>query len=607
MNPSTGDDRIARRVRILPALLARAPWWLAVLVGVLLTTAGGWLVLRPLTALSVLGWYVGLSCVLSGLGDLLPRPGADLAARGSRTDILVGAAWVLVGLAALVVVGRSVDLLGPVIAVALLASGAVALLRLLRDRSAERWLAALVGLAEVAFGLLALLWPDASLIVIAVLFGGRTLLLGLTLLRRGLIARLRRRTADPDDPAAASTARGRTRRGWTRWASAVLVVALAGVTLLVSHSLRDGAPVTDAFYDAPDVLPDEPGTLIRWDAYDGDVPVGMTGYRLLYATTNADGAIVLASAVLAVPTGAAAPAPLITWAHGTVGVTRACAPSIGDDALSSDGTPAVDQLAANGWAMVATDYPGMGTEGDFPYLIGEGEGRAVLDAARAARQVPGVELAGQTAIWGHSQGGHAALWAGQLAATYAPDLDVVGTAALSPASDPEAIAESVLAHPEALGASLAVAYVVDAYTRYYPDLSFDAVVAPSARTLVREAAARCTGQAGTLVTVLAGLAVSRDQPIVATDALDGAFGDLLRANTPTGPWSAPLLLAQGEDDEVIDIAINEQYVADLQASGTDLTWLTYPGGTHMSILAPGQPLTAELIAWTQTRFADDAG
>lgn len=611
MTTGPGERPPARRSRALPGLVARAPWWLAVLLGVLLTGLGGWLLVRPLTALGVLGWYVGLSCVVSGVADLLPRPpavpGATAAAGSSdpapgapapsRTDLLVGAAWVLVGLAVLAVVGRSVDLLGPVIALALLASGVVAVLRLVRDRSAERWLGALVGLAEIAFGLLALLWPDASLIVIAVLFGGRTVLLGLVLVHRGLTTRWRR-PGHPD----------RRRRPRvvlaTRWAAAVLVVVLAAGTLWVSHVFRAGAPVVDAFYDAPATFPDEPGTLVRWEPYAGELPAGTTGYRLLYVTTDAEGTAVLASAALAVPTDAAGPAPLITWAHGTVGVARACAPSLGTDALSGDSTPATDALAANGWAMVATDYPGMGTEGAFPYLIGEGQGRAVLDAARAARQVPGVSLSDETAIWGHSQGGHAALWAGQLAATYAPDLDVVGTAALSPASDPEAIAESVLAHPETPGSSLVVAYVVDAYTRYYPDLSFGDVVVPSARTLVREAATRCTSQAGTLVTVLAGLAVSRDQPIVRTDALDGPFGDLLRANTATGSWNAPLFLAQGDADEVIDVAINERYVADLRTAGTDLTWTTYPGGTHMSILAPGQPLPDALVAWTAERFAD---
>ena len=65
-------------------------------------------------------------------------------------------------------------------------------------------------------------------------------------------------------------------------------------------------------------------------------------------------------------------------------------------------------------------------------------------------------------VWGHSQGGHAALWAGQLAPTYAPELPIVGIAALSPASDPLALSVSVVDHPGGLGASLAISFVVTA-------------------------------------------------------------------------------------------------------------------------------------------------
>ena len=100
----------------------------------------------------------------------------------------------------------------------------------------------------------------------------------------------------------------------------------------------------------------------------------------------------------------------------------------------------MESLARNGWGIVATDYIGEGTLGAYPYLIGQGEGRSVLDSIRAAHQVDDLDLSDQTVVWGHSQGGHAALWAGQLAPTYAPELQIRGIAALSPASDPLALA-----------------------------------------------------------------------------------------------------------------------------------------------------------------------
>jgi pimeloyl-ACP methyl ester carboxylesterase len=98
-----------------------------------------------------------------------------------------------------------------------------------------------------------------------------------------------------------------------------------------------------------------------------------------------------------------------------------------------DETFALDNLLGHGWAVMVTDYPGMGTDaspGDTPYAIGIPEGFAVLDAARAALRVPGAGLspAAKVGIEGYSQGGGAAGWAAQLAPTYTPDVNLVGVA-----------------------------------------------------------------------------------------------------------------------------------------------------------------------------------
>jgi pimeloyl-ACP methyl ester carboxylesterase len=370
----------------------------------------------------------------------------------------------------------------------------------------------------------------------------------------------------------------------------------------VSHQLRQGIPVLDGFYDAPDAVPDEPGQLLRVEPYGGDLPPGLEAHRILYTTTADDGVPALASGVVAVPAEPTGPVPLIAWAHGTVGVARACAPSLGRDAISTEGMPAMDALARNGWGMVATDYTGQGTEGDFPYLIGQGEGRSVLDAVRAVHQVAELDVSPETVIWGHSQGGPAALWAGQLAPTYAPDVAVVGIAALSAASDPLALAQVVTAHPGALGASLGISFVVAAYSRWYPDISLDDVT-PAARTLVREAAARCTSEPGSLVTVLTGVAVSADTPILRTDPATGAIGRRLRENVALGPWQAPLFLGQGGADEVIVPRLQDDYVSRLCAAGRPLLYTKYPGRSHMGVLEPDSPLNADLEQWTQDRLA----
>ena len=589
MSVGTPYRRVSRRARALPGLLAGAPWWVLGIVGAATTTLGVLLTVRPLSSLTVLGIYTGISCVLSGLGDLVGRSEGM-----GRRSLVTGIGWVLAGIAVLVWLGRSLELLGPFLASLLVVTGVARLLDVRRGTVADRVLAAMSGLSEVAFGVVALAWPDATLLVVAILFGVRTAGFGIALLWRAATARL---------PVRLPAARRPPGRSALRWVAAVVVLAVAGTTLVVSSQFRQGIPVLDDVYDAPDDVPDEPGQLLRAEPYDGDLPDGLTAYRILYTTTADDGVPGLASAVLAVPEEPAdGPIPLIAWAHGTVGVARSCAPSLGRDAISTEGMPSMDALARNGWAMVATDYIGQGTEGDFPYLIGQGEGRSVLDSARAAHQVEDVDLAPETVIWGHSQGGHAALWAGQLAPVYAPDVDVVGIAALSAASDPLELARIVTSHPGALGASLGISFVVAAYSDAYPDISLDDVT-PAARTLVREAAARCTSEPGTILTVLTGVAVSRDTPILAQDPTTGAIGRRLRENIPLGPWPAPLFIAQGTADEVISPRLQDDYVDRLCADGRPLRYTRYADETHMSVLEPSSALDADLEQWTLDRLA----
>src|SRR5690606_4921315 len=111
---------------------------------------------------------------------------------------------------------------------------------------------------------------------------------------------------------------------------------------------------------------------------------------------------------------------------GTTGIADECAPSRSPRA--SEGLlfgPATER----GYLVALSDYEGLGTPGRHPYLVGESEGRSVLDAAKAAAQLPGADAGPDLAIMGYSQGGHGALWAGQLAGSRAPDHELLGTVA----------------------------------------------------------------------------------------------------------------------------------------------------------------------------------
>src|SRR5262249_55759843 len=156
--------------------------------------------------------------------------------------------------------------------------------------------------------------------------------------------------------------------------------------------------------------PQKPGVLLRREPLeDVMLPAGMQGWRILYTTTVNDTTPATAVATVFAPINMpAGPRPVIAWEHGTTGLLQKCMPSL--VSTPTAGIPARDQIVAAGWVIVATDYSFVEKGGPHPYMIGEGEARAGLDSVRAARQMPELRLGDRAVVWGHSQGGHSALW-----------------------------------------------------------------------------------------------------------------------------------------------------------------------------------------------------
>ena len=414
------------------------------MIGALATVSGAALVVRPLASLSALLVVVVISAVLLALGELA-RVGAPR--RLGRLARFRAAGWLVVAIAVAAWPGLGVAGIAVVVGIALVADGATHLAGARRAVGPARVEALTAGLAAVLLGVLALTWPDVSVLVVAVVFGARVSWFGLTL----LTARADRGAAgggapapEPDAtaPADAATGRGGTWRMLRAVAALVVVTVLVGVSALLSRS----APALDGFADPPATIPAEPGRLLRTEPFTGTVPEGAAAWRILYTTTAQDGAAALATGLVLTSTDPpVGPRPVVAWAHGTTGVAEVCAPSLLDDPFTAGATPGLAEVVARDWVVVATDYAGLGTPGPHPYLIGTGEAHSVLDAVRAARELSALDpaapvLEDRTVVWGHSQGGHAALWTGQLADSYAPEVGVVGVAALAPAADLPALA-----------------------------------------------------------------------------------------------------------------------------------------------------------------------
>ncbi len=322
---------------------------------------------------------------------------------------------------------------------------------------------------------------------------------------------------------------------------------------------------------------------------------------MLYTTTDAHGEPALASAI--VMRLGAQPAPLghptVLWTHGTTGVQPGCAPSVLSEPFVN--VPALAGALEKGWAIVAPDYMGQGTTGPHPYLIGEGQARSALDALRAAGQLPPVKLAAPAVVWGHSQGGHAALWTGILAPTYAPELRIAGVAAAAPATDLLPLIDRV---QHTLVGRIMTAYVLHAYSAVYADVSFEAYPRSHwARLLAQDMASRCLASPAALFSI--GEAALLSGSLFGLPPTEGPLAAQLAANTPDRALPQPVLVAQGLADDLVLPEVQSRWVQRRCAQGQAIEYRPYDGLDHLSLVAPESRFSADLIAWTQARFAGE--
>jgi hypothetical protein len=210
-----------------------------------------------------------------------------------------------------------------------------------------------------------------------------------------------------------------------------------GFTLIAALCVgfASAATAQTPFYRVPpSVVAGAPGTLVRQEPIDG-APLGAAAYRVLYRSTGLDDEPILVSGIVIVPQGPppSGGRPIVAWSHPTSGIVPRCAPSLAIFIFQQ--IQGLRSMVERGYVVAATDYPGLGTPGPHPYLVGVSEAWAVIDSVRAAGTLPGVGGGTRFVVWGHSQGGQAALFTGMIARTYAPELALLGVAAAAPATD----------------------------------------------------------------------------------------------------------------------------------------------------------------------------
>ena len=359
----------------------------------------------------------------------------------------------------------------------------------------------------------------------------------------------------------------------------------------------DGTPTRlrteGATYVVPDPLPaGEPGDLLAATTEEpSEHLAGAERTQLLYLSEDTQGDPVAVSGVLLVPQGDAPEGgwPLISWGHGTTGVADVCAPSRTDNLFYNEYAQEASSYLDAGYAVVATDYPGLGTPGGHAYLSGVDEGNAMVDAVRAARHLdPSI---GST-WWavGHSQGGQAALFATR-SAERAPELELGGAVAIAPASGLELALPAILAG--GVPADLVYGtYVIAGLAAMDPTVELADELGPAGLEHLE-----LLTEQGCLLDALPELEIDELDEIFDLSperAIDLSARVAAYGNPENEATVGPVVVMQGEEDHDIPLGLSQQLVRRLQDKGADVELRTYPGLNHDTVLGPS---ICDRLAW----------
>ncbi|MFH1809561.1 MAG: lipase family protein [Pseudomonadota bacterium] len=342
--------------------------------------------------------------------------------------------------------------------------------------------------------------------------------------------------------------------------------------------------------------------------------------QILYRTQDR-GVLVEATALVGYPTNASAERALdmLLILHGTSGFTDGCGPSVDDEARSLVGL-----FASLGMVAVAPDYIGLKAMGPptgflHPYLVGEATAIASLDAVRAADHIvhdaqPDRCVHPRLALFGGSQGGHAALWVDRLQPYYARELTLVGGVATVPPAD--LLGEAERALQQTVPASANTAVMLAAGAEWYgANASLDEVFATDYVDAVPEAMAASCDPGDTVQDLtIQDLYTPALLQAAASNSLAhmAPWGCMLEVNsllqtpvqhlTPQGDGFG-LLFVLGEADALVHTPLERASFDTLCQAGMRLQYLECAGASHTQATGWSYP---EILTFIDARLAGQA-
>jgi pimeloyl-ACP methyl ester carboxylesterase len=339
--------------------------------------------------------------------------------------------------------------------------------------------------------------------------------------------------------------------------------------------------------------PDDAGKLVSADAIPNLDPslsaLTSKAERITYRSYSLSEAATEVTGVLLTPKGKAPQGgwPVVSWAHGSSGTADQCAPSTTlnkDKKVDLYGYGGfIAELLKAGYAVVATDYEGLGSQGEHPYIIADSEGRGVIDAVRAGIEADPT-LSNSWFAVGHSQGGQAAIAAGELVETWGRGLNFRGTVGLAPVTNIGAAYLYGSPGPVDRGFYL---LALQGLKTQHPELKYEDYLGKQALKMLPETQKECTLKIWEDFSANMGNKLNDFQFTPQTPEAALALQPLLdEQSVPRGRTPGPMLLLQGDNDPSIKVSVTTQAVRNAIAAGTQAEFKLYPGKDHYSVLAP---------------------
>ena len=380
---------------------------------------------------------------------------------------------------------------------------------------------------------------------------------------------------------------------------AILLLSLLAIIiflLIMGWQAKSFQSGLSNFYNIQDIpTQGQLGEIVRSEPLSTTITNG-TASRIIYRTQRSDGSNTFSSGMIFIPSvPATEPRPIMAWAHGTIGMGDQCAPSRQKDPIVDTGIDWVDSMLLRGWVVVSTDYAGLGTPGTEAYLVGTAEANDVLNSVRAAKNFPGSDAGNNYAVWGHSQGGHSAIFTANRANSYLPEFNLVGTAATAPAAQ----LGSLFAQQENTAAAWVIGpEVVLSWPDNNPALSSDGILSKPGINNYKPIAEKCIK-----VAALEGIIRNKLGQKFFNDsfASNQSWQQMITQETaPVLRPNQPLFVGESLTDQVVLPNTTAQYIQRACSAGSNLTseWLTDVGHIQLQ-----QVIAPSVISWVADRFA----